>query len=178
MKNVKKFFLLSCAIYCTACSGNGNTGNSDGQDIPKVDDSQLAYHNPVIRIAAPDPTAMRAKDGYFYLYATEDIRNLPIFRSRDMVKWEEIGTAFTDETRPDFLPDNKDVKERAHLWAPEIRYVKGKYVLFYSLAQWGNHWVSTVGYAVSDSPEGPFTPKGKVFDSRSECRELHRPVFL
>ena len=29
MKNVKKFFLLSCAIYCTACSGNGNTGNSD-----------------------------------------------------------------------------------------------------------------------------------------------------
>ena len=27
MKNVKKFFLLSCAIYCTACSGNGNTGN-------------------------------------------------------------------------------------------------------------------------------------------------------
>ena len=81
-----------------------------------------------------------------------------------MVKWEEIGTA--DETRPDFLPDNKDVKERAHLWAPEIRYVKGKYVLFYSLAQWGNHWVSTVGYAVSDSPEGPFTPKGKVFDSR------------
>ena len=66
MKNVKKFFLLSCAIYCTACSGNGNTGNSDGQDIPKVDDSQLAYHNPVIRIAAPDPTAMRAKDGYFY----------------------------------------------------------------------------------------------------------------
>lgn len=166
MKNVKKFFLLSCAIYCTACSGNGNTGNSDGQDIPKVDDSQLAYHNPVIRIAAPDPTAMRAKDGYFYLYATEDSRNLPIFRSRDMVKWEEIGTAFTDETRPDFLPDNKDVKERAHLWAPEIRYVKGKYVLFYSLAQWGNHWVSTVGYAVSDSPEGPFTPKGKVFDSR------------
>mgnify|MGYP006886104739 FL=1 len=45
MKNVKKFFLLSCAIYCTACSGNGNTGNSDGQDIPKVDDSQLAYHD-------------------------------------------------------------------------------------------------------------------------------------
>ena len=84
MKNVKKFFLLSCAIYCTACSGNGNTGNSDGQDIPKVDDSQLAYHNPVIRIAAPDPTAMRAKDGYFYLYATEDIRNLPEL-SREIV---------------------------------------------------------------------------------------------
>lgn len=164
--NVKNLFMLSFAVCCTACGGNGNTGNSGKQDIPVVDDSPLAYHNPVIRIAAPDPTAMRAKDGYYYLYATEDIRNLPIFRSKDMVEWEEIGTAFTDETRPDFLPDNKDAKEHARLWAPEIRYVKGKYVLFYSLAQWGNHWVSTIGYAVSDSPEGPFTPKGKVFDSR------------
>ena len=136
-----------------------NTGNSDGQDIPKVDDSQLAYHNPVIRIAAPDPTAMRAKDGYFYLYATEDIRNLPIFRSRDMVKWEEIGIAFTDETRPDFLPDNKDVKERAHLWAPEIRYVKGKYVLFYSLAQWGNH--GSTWYAFPILPKVRSHRKGK-----------------
>ena len=71
MKNVKKIFLLSCAIYCTACSGNGNTGNSVGQDIPKDNASQLAYHNPVIRIAAPDPTAMRAKDGYFYLYVVK-----------------------------------------------------------------------------------------------------------
>ena len=38
-------------------------------------------------------------------------------------------------------------------------------MLFYSLAQWDNHWVSTVGYAVSDSPEGPFEVRGKVFFS-------------
>lgn len=36
MKNVKKFFLLSCAIYCTACSGNGNTGNSVGRIFRKL----------------------------------------------------------------------------------------------------------------------------------------------
>ena len=130
--NVKNFFLLSCALCCTACGGNNNSEDSGKPEIPEVDDSQLAYHNPVIRIAAPDPTAMRASDGFYYLYATEDIRNLPIFRSKDMVEWEEIGTAFTDETRPDFLPGNKDVKEHAHLWAPENRYVKGKYLHFYS----------------------------------------------
>lgn len=162
---MRDFFVLCGLAFCTACGGNGGSGDESKQPVPEVDDSQVAYHNPVIRIAAPDPTAMRADDGYFYLYATEDIHNLPIFRSKDMVEWEEIGTAFTDETRPDFLPGNKYVKEPARLWAPEIRYIKGKYVLFYSLAQWGNHWVSTVGYAVSDSPAGPFTPKGKVFDS-------------
>ena len=41
MKNVKKFFLLSCAIYCTACSGNGNTGNSDASVTPGGENTSL-----------------------------------------------------------------------------------------------------------------------------------------
>lgn len=164
--NAKNFFLLFSVVCSAACGGNIRSKDSGDPTVPNDSRQQAQYYNPVIRISAPDPTAMRASDGFYYLYATEDIPNIPIFRSKDMVEWEEIGTAFTDETRPDFLPGNRDVKEHARLWAPEIRYVKGKYVLFYSLAQWGNHWVSTVGYAVSDSPEGPFVPKGKVFDSQ------------
>lgn len=138
-------------------------GQATKKPAPEIDDSQIGYNNPVIRVAAPDPTALRTSDGYYYLYATEDIRNLPIFRSKDMVEWEELGTAFTNATRPDFINDTSGV--HAAIWAPDIQYIKGKYVLFYSLAQWGNHWISTVGYAVSDSPAGPFTPRGKVFDS-------------
>jgi arabinan endo-1,5-alpha-L-arabinosidase len=155
---MKNFRILVASLCALSAPVIGQTNNTD-KDV---------YSNPVIRIAAPDPTAFRDKDGSFYLYATENIRNLPIFKSKDMVNWEEVGTAFTDATRPDFFADNKDNKDNVHakIWAPEIRVVKGKYVLFYSLAQWGNHWVSTVGYAVSDSPAGPFEPKGKVFDSR------------
>ena len=165
---VKDSIVFSGLLFLVACGGGDNSKNPEKQPIPQVDDSQLAYHNPVIKISLPDPTAIRTADGFYYLYATEDIRNLPIFRSKDMVEWEEVGVAFNDKTRPDFLAGNKDNKDNVHaaIWAPEIRYIKGKYVLFYSLAQWGNHWVSTVGYAVSDSPEGPFEVKGKVFDSR------------
>lgn len=150
---------MSCLLFA-ACGGSDS---SQKQPAPEVDDSQIAYNNPVIRISAPDPTAIRAQDGSYYLYATEDIRNLPIFKSENMIDWEEIGTAFTNSTRPDFI--NQPENLRASIWAPEIQYVKDKYVLFYSLAKWGNHWVSTIGYAVSDSPAGPFTVKGKVFDS-------------
>ena len=139
-----------------------------GCNNAKENTETKVYNNPVIQIPVPDPTVMRASDGYYYLYGTENIRNLPIFKSKNLTDWEEIGTAFTDETRPDFLPDNKDNEDNAHasIWAPEIREIKDKYVLFYSLARWGKHWVSTVGYAVADRPEGPFTAKGKVFDSR------------
>ena len=126
-----------------------------------------------------DPSCRKIGD-YYYMYSTDAIfrenrkeakeKGVPLGfiqmrRSKDLVHWEEIGTAFTEETRPNFVDNNPEGKKAA-LWAPEIRYIKGKYVLFYSLAEWGNHWISTIGYAVSDSPEGPFTPKGKVFNSR------------
>lgn len=58
------------------------------------------YSNPVINYSLPDPTVIKADDGYYYLYATENIRNLPIHRSKDMVNWSFVGTAFTNETRP------------------------------------------------------------------------------
>ena len=43
--------------------------------------AQTAYTNPVIDSSAPDPSVIRADDGTFYLYATENIRNTPIFHS-------------------------------------------------------------------------------------------------
>ena len=79
------------------------------------------YSNPVIDYSLPDPSIIKGEDGYFYLYATEDIRNLPIHRSKDLVNWEFLGTAFTDENRPDFEPNGG-------IWAPDI--------LFYVCVGW------------------------------------------
>lgn len=63
------------------------------------------YRNPVINYSLPDPTVIKGEDDYFYLYATENIRNVPIHRSKDLINWEFLETAFTDETRPNFEPE-------------------------------------------------------------------------
>ncbi|MDD3038365.1 family 43 glycosylhydrolase [Bacteroides sp.] len=118
-----------------------------------------SYNNPIIALSAPDPTVIHAQDGCFYLYGTEDTRNMPIYCSKDMVNWEYKGTAFTNETRPTWEGDHS-------LWAPEIRYFNGQYVLYYSWAKWGDEWNSNVGVAVSDSPTGPFIDKGCVIDAQ------------
>lgn len=159
MKHIlfKYAFPAVCLLWGACSSGKGHKG-SGGENPEGTEVAAGQYENPVIRVSAPDPTAIRTADGSYYLYGTEDIRNLPIFRSDDLVHWTQVGTAFTDATRPEEV-------EGASLWAPEIRYVKGKYVLFYSLAIWGQEWVSTIGYAVADKPEGPFTEKGIVFSS-------------
>lgn len=130
------------------------------------------YSNPVVNYSLPDPTVIRANDGYFYLYATEDIRNTPIHRSKDLVNWELVGTAFTNETRPTFEP-------RGGLWAPDINYVNGKYHLFYSMSVWGGEWTCGIGVATADKPEGPFTDRGMLFRSNGiEVQNSIDPFYI
>ncbi len=116
------------------------------------------YRNPVIDYSLPDPSVVRGDDGFFYLYATEDIRNLPIHRSKNLTDWEYVGTAFTDQTRPDF-------EEKGGIWAPDINKIGGKYVLYYSMSAWGGEWTCGIGCATADNPVGPFTDHGKMFRS-------------
>lgn len=117
------------------------------------------YRNPVIATSLPDPSVMRAPDGYYYLYATENIRNLPIYRSPNLVDWEFVGTAFTRQTRPQWNP-------KAGIWAPDINYFGGRYVLYYSKSEWGGEWTCGIGVATAEKPEGPFTDHGCMFISK------------
>ena len=120
--------------------------------------AQSQYSNPVIDESLPDPTVIKASDGYFYLYATENIRNVPIYRSQDLVSWRYMGTAFTDNTRPQMVPNGR-------IWAPDINYINGKYVMYYSKSTWGGEWECGIGVATADRPTGPFTDMGKLFIS-------------
>lgn len=129
-----------------------------GMCAPIVAQTDNYYSNPVINQSAPDPTVLRVADGTYYLYATENVRNLPIFKSDNLVDWTFVGTAFTDESRPQMVPDGA-------IWAPDIQYINGKYVLYYSKSRWGGEWECGVGVAVADSPEGPFTDLGPLFIS-------------
>jgi arabinan endo-1,5-alpha-L-arabinosidase len=114
------------------------------------------YSNPVVAKNVPDPTVIKADDGYFYLYATGRIT--PIYKSKDLVNWTFVGTAFTEETRPAFEPNGG-------IWAPDINVIDGKYVLYYSMSVWGGEQTCGIGVAVADSPEGPFTDRGKLLRS-------------
>lgn len=150
---MKKFFIISALCCLTACSSSSSKAEDDPVDQPKN-----VYYNPVINYSLPDPSVIKGEDGYFYLYATENIRNLPIHRSKNLVDWEYVGTAFTNDTRPDFEP-------KGGLWAPDINKIGDKYVLYYSMSVWGGEWTCGIGCATADKPKGPFKDHGKMFRS-------------
>lgn len=116
------------------------------------------YGNPIIEQSLPDPSVVRADDGMFYLFATEDIRHTPIYKSADLLNWDFVGTAFSQETRPTFVP-------RGGIWAPDISRIGRQYVLYYSMSTWGGEWECGIGRAVADRPEGPYRDMGKLFRS-------------
>lgn len=153
MQKLRSFFFLLLAF--SACGGG------EAKDPPReepVQEPVTKYTNPVVGSSLPDPTVIKGADGKFYLYATEDTRNTPVHRSSDLVRWELIGTAFTEGTRPSFEP-------KGGLWAPDINYIHNQYVLYYSMSVWGGEWTCGIGVAVSEKPEGPFTDRGKLFRS-------------
>jgi len=121
---------------------------------------ETRYKNPVLNFSMPDPTIIQAQDKSFYLYATEDIRNLPIYKSTDLINWKFVGTAFSDNTRPNFEP-------KGGIWAPDINRIKGLYVMYYSMSVWGGEWTCGIGVATANTPDGPFTDKGMLFRSNS-----------
>ena len=137
---------IACAA--TACSASPITGITETK----------TYRNPLIDTSLPDPTVIRAQDGCWYLYATEDIRNTPVYKSENLVDWSFVGTAFTDETRPKWNP-------KGNLWAPDINYINGQYVLYYAKSEWGGEWTCGIGVATAARPEGPFTDHGCMFTS-------------
>lgn len=146
--NIKHFLLVSLVAL---------TGTLRAQLVEAP--SATGFTNPVSMVSLPDPSVIRGGDGFFYLYATQDIGLVPIMRSRDLTTWEHVGNAFTKESRPCFIDGG------GYMWAPDINRIGNRWVLYYSLSKWGEIHKNGIGVAVADSPSGPFKDLGPLFTS-------------
>src|SRR4051812_13679430 len=156
------------------------------------DGTGSTYANPVSTPDADtyaDPAVIRGKDGHWYSYGTTDPLKegestrhlLPIMRSDDLVHWDYVGDAFTEASKPAWAePD-------AALWAPDIRYVDGKYRLYYVVTETTTTGVpettteandNAIGVAYSDSPTGPWVDSGDpVVDPRRVGPDNYKWTF-
>ena len=128
------------------------------QTAAKRQTSEKVYRNPVFDADFPDPSVIRASDGYFYAYATNTtvggrLHHIQTARSRDLVAWERL---------PDAMPE-KPVwadKTEPKFWAPHVHEADGKFFLYYS-ADPNTQTGLCLAVAVSDKAAGPFRDVGK-----------------
>src|SRR5690606_8901802 len=85
------------------------------------------FHNPIIPGFYPDPSVVRVDEDYYLVTSSfEFFPGVPIFHSRDLVNWRQIGHVLD---RPSQL--NLDgIEPSRGIWAPTIRYHQG---IFYMI---------------------------------------------
>ncbi len=158
---MKKIYLTAIIyLFFTSCT------SSQDERVPVVNNQAGVYTNPVFSHDFPDPNLVKGTDGYFYAYSTEadwtnagiggGRRIIPILRSKDLMKWDIVGAALNK--KPDWKTDGG-------IWAPDVTYNNGVYLLYYSFSTWGDPNPG-IGVATSTNPQGPFNDLGKLFLSQ------------
>lgn len=111
------------------------------------------FHNPIIKGGYPDPSLCRAGDTYYMVTSSfYYFPGLPVFRSRDLVHWEQIGNAIS---RPKQL-DYKNCESSEGLWAATIRYHNGRFYIAGMLdVQGRTHRYNFI--LTAEDPAGPWS---------------------
>jgi len=148
--------LVPVVAFSQSC-GKKSDANKNPFDVDDDANVQASrYYNPIISVSIPDPTVIRGEDGVFYIMGTEDVHNMVVYKSTDLVTWSRAGFAFRESDRPSFISGGM-------MWAPEANYIDGTYVLYYTLANTQTNRFG-VGVACASKPEGPYTDKGKIIE--------------
>lgn len=108
------------------------------------------FNNPILPGFHPDPSICRVGEDYYLVTSSfEWFPGLPVYHSRDLIHWEQIGHVLD---RPSQLQLRDGLPHSSGLWAPTIRYHEGVYyVICTATGAGGNFFVK------SDNPAGPYT---------------------
>ena len=96
------------------------------QESALIKPTRSQYINPVISGYAPDPSITRVGDDYYMVTSSfVHFPGLPLYHSKDLVTWRQIGNAIERPSQADF----SGMKVSAGLMAPSISYHDGLYYI-------------------------------------------------
>lgn len=112
--------------------------------------AQKTFKNPILPGFHPDPSLCRVGEDYYMVTSSfEWFPGLPIFHSKDLVNWEQIGHVLN---RPSQLQMKDGLKASWGLWAPTIRYHNGLYYVICTATGCGGNF-----FVTAKNPEGPYS---------------------
>jgi alpha-N-arabinofuranosidase len=107
------------------------------------------YTNPILQGFYPDPSITRAGDDYYLVSSTFGyFPGIPVFRSRDLVSWRQIGNAID---RPDQLDFGRLGLSRG-VFAPSIEEHEGTFYILNTCVDCGGNFLVT-----ATDPAGPWS---------------------
>ena len=106
-------------------------------------------HNPIIPGFHPDPSVCRVGDDYYLVNSSfQYFPGVPIFHSKDLVNWQQIGNVLDRDSQ---LPLHGATSWQG-IYAPTIRYHKGVYYMITTNVGNGGNFMVT-----ATNPAGPWS---------------------
>ncbi len=113
-----------------------------------------------VNVSVHDPSIIRTPEGMYYIIGS----HMGGAKSADLMRWTQVGGSVQDQ--PYFsniteeLAEALDWGDTETFWAGDyLQLPDGRYLMYYCVCQ-GSCPQALIGYAVADSPEGPFTDLG------------------
>ncbi|WP_445737392.1 glycoside hydrolase family 43 protein [Mariniflexile sp.] len=140
MKKIISIVLIMVVVY--SCSNK--------KEQPKIVKQESNYYsNPILQGFYPDPSICKANENYYLINSSfAYFPGIPIFKSPDLVNWEQIGNVLN---RPEQL-DLSGFGVSRGIFAPAIRYHNGIFYVVCTLVDGKNNFVVT-----ATNPEGPWS---------------------
>jgi len=110
---------------------------------------RMAFQNPVIPGFHPDPSIVRCGEDYYLVNSSfEYFPGVPIFHSRDLVHWEQIGHVLDRDSQLPLL----GCRPSGGIYAPTIRYHDGMFYMITTNVSGGGNLI-----VHAQNPAGPWS---------------------
>lgn len=115
---------------------------------------EKTFHNPILSGFYPDSSICRVGEDYYMVTSSfVYYPGLPVFHSKDLVHWEQIGHCIH---RTDQL-DYKNCETSLGLWAPTIRYHEGIFYVINTFVSEGREAKRENYIVTAQNPAGPWS---------------------
>ena len=109
----------------------------------------IKANNPIMAGFYPDPSICRVGEKYYMVHSTfAYFPGVPIFRSENLVSWEQIGNVLERDSQ---IPLT-GCRQSQGIFAPTIRYSQGKFYMITTNTFAGGNFIVT-----AEAPEGPWS---------------------
>jgi len=137
-------FIFTLLSFACILSLNAQNAANPFAAVPDPD-AKVTYHNPVLPGFYSDPSVCRVGEDYYLISSTfEYFPGVPIFHSRDLVNWDQIGHCMH---RKEQLPRG------INIFAATLRFHEGTfYMITTNLAAGGGNF-----YVTAKDPAGPWS---------------------
>ncbi|ATI83297.1 glycoside hydrolase family 43 protein [Sphingobium yanoikuyae] len=144
--------ILTPALYAAAADATParfERFTYDGHSSESISVKEGEYRNPILSGYYPDPSVTRVGDDYYLVNSSfAHYPGLPIFKSKDLVNWTQIGNAID---RPEQLDFNGRRISQA-VFAPAISYHEGSFYIVNTCVECKGNFVIT-----ARDPAGPWS---------------------